>query len=314
MTASTSPMDAAAAPAAHDLRRATDVAQLPAGAHVTSGDPAPGLRRTASSIDPAVLGVAGCAPGTVHLVGAGPGDPGLLTLAAAALLSTADVVVYDRLAPAAVLALAPARAERICVGKQPGRHVWTQRQIDRLLVDEARRGRAVVRLKGGDPFVFGRGGEEVLACAAAGVPCQVVSGVTSAVAAPAAGGIPVTHRGVAAGVAFVTGHEDPTKPSAQADLAAVARFPGTLVFLMGVGNVRRISEALVAAGRPPTEAAAIVRCGTTPDQHTLTAELGTIADEVIRAGIRPPATIVVGDVVGLAPAIAAATAAAATAR
>jgi uroporphyrin-III C-methyltransferase len=246
-----------------------------------------------------MLGLEPARRGHVYLLGGGPGDPGLLTMRAAALLQTADLVAYDRLSPAEVLALVPADAERICVGKTADRPGWDQAEIGRLLVNEARAGKAVVRLKGGDPFVFGRGGEEALACRAADVPVTVVSGVTSAVAAPAAAGIPVTHRGVATGVAFITGHEDPAKPESQIDWEALARFPGTLVFLMGVGNVGRIAGMLMANGRGPDTPAALVRWGTTDRQEVLSAELVTIADDVRRSGMASPAAIVVGDVVAL---------------
>lgn len=255
------------------------------------------IERVPPRIDPARLGLRGCEPGRVYLVGAGPGDPGLLTVRAAALLATADLVAYDRLAPDAVLELIPSGAEALRVGKRPDRHSWTQEEINDLLVGEARRGRAVVRLKGGDPFVFGRGGEEAMACREAGVPVEVVSGVTAAVAAPGAAGIPVTHRGVAPGVAFVTGHEDPAKDEPQVDYEALAAFPGTLVFLMGVGNVGRIAGMLMAHGRDPATPVALVRWGTTDRQELLRSDLASVADDVRRAGLRPPATIVVGDVV-----------------
>ena len=257
------------------------------------------VARAAAPIDPAALGISGARPGHVHLVGAGPGDPGLLTMRAAALISTADLIAYDRLSPAEVLDLAPAHAERICVGKTVDRPGWKQEDTNALLVAEARAGKAVVRVKGGDPFVFGRGGEEALACAAAGVPYEVVSGVSSAIAAPAAAGVPVTHRGVATGVAFVTGHEDPTKPDTQVDWEALARFHGTLVFLMGVGNAGRIATMLVANGRRPDTPVAVVRWGTTDRQEVLTSTLVDLADDITRAGVRSPATIVVGDVVAL---------------
>jgi uroporphyrin-III C-methyltransferase len=259
----------------------------------------PDMTRDARTVDPAALGIEPAHPGHVYLVGGGPGDPGLLTMRAAALLQTADLVAYDRLSPAEVLALVPSDAERICVGKTVGRPGWDQDDIGQLLVNEARLGKAVVRLKGGDPFVFGRGGEEAIACREAGVPVTVVSGVSSAAAAPAAAGIPVTHRAVATGVAFVTGHEDPTKPESQVDWDALARFPGTLVFLMGVGNVGRIAGMLMANGKAPDTPAALVRWGTTAEQEVLSADLVSIADEVRRSGFRSPAAIVVGDVVRL---------------
>ena len=255
-------------------------------------------------LDPARLGAREARPGTVHLVGGGPGDPALLTVRAAALLATCDLVAYDRLAPAEVLELTPPQAERICVGKTVDRPGWSQEQTNRLLVEQARAGKAVVRLKGGDPYVFGRGGEEALACRAAGVDVEVVSGVSSAVAAPAAAGIPVTHRGMATGVAFITGHEDPSKGDDQIDWEALARFHGTLVFLMGVGNLGRITGMLLAHGRAPDTPVAIVRWGTTGRQESVTSDLVGIADAARRAGVASPATIVVGEVVDLAEVLA----------
>jgi uroporphyrin-III C-methyltransferase len=256
-------------------------------------------------LDPARLGARPATPGTVHLVGGGPGDPALLTVRAVALLATCDLVAYDRLAPAEVLELVPPQAERICVGKTVDQPGWDQADTNRLLVAEARAGKAVVRLKGGDPYVFGRGGEEALACREAGVEVEVVSGVSSAVAAPAAAGIPVTHRGVATGVAFITGHEDPTKPDSQIDWEALARFHGTLVFLMGVGNLGRIAGMLLAGGRAPDTPVALVRWGTTDRQEVLTGDLVGIADAARRAGVASPATIVVGEVVDLRSLLAA---------
>jgi uroporphyrin-III C-methyltransferase len=248
-------------------------------------------------------------PGTVHLVGAGPGDPGLLTLRAVRLLQTCDLVAYDRLAPPEALTLLPPTAERLAVGKpDPAAALtaggvppagWTQDDIGDLLVQAAREGRAVVRLKGGDPFVFGRGGEEAIRCHEAGVPVEVVSGVTSAVAAPAAAGIPVTHRGTAAAVAFVTGHEDPGKQDAQLDWPALAAFPGTLVFLMGVRALPLIAARLLAGGRAGTTPVGVVRWGTTEHQEELVSDLDSVVADVASAGIGSPATIVVGDVVGV---------------
>lgn len=262
------------------------------------------MTRALPAIDPTSVGLDAAEPGRVYLLGAGPGDPGLLTLRAATLLSTCDLVAYDRLAPQEVLDLVPADAERICVGKTADVKGWPQDDIGALLVNEARSGKAVVRLKGGDPFVFGRGGEEALACREAGVPVEVVSGVSSAVAAPAAAGIPVTHRGIATGVAFVTGHEDPTKPDSQVDWDALARFHGTLVFLMGVRTLDRIADQLLAHGRRPDTPVALVRWGTTERQEVLTSDLVSVATDAATAGIAAPATIVVGDVVALRPLIA----------
>src|SRR6266700_2568183 len=214
---------------------------------------------------------------TVYLVGAGPGDPGLLTVRGAELLARADVVVYDRLVDPSLLDLAPVDAERIYVGKAPGRTEIEQADINELLVEHGR-GRAVVRLKGGDPFVFGRGGEEAEALAAAGVPFEVVPGITSAIGAPAYAGIPVTHRGVSTHFTVVTGHEDPAKGAADVDWEALARAGGTLVILMGAGRIDEIARRLVAAGRAPDTPVAAVRNGTRPDQHTTRTTLAAIAD------------------------------------
>ena len=243
-------------------------------------------------------------PGTVHLVGAGPGDPGLLTLRGARLLETCTLVAADRLVAPELLDLAPVTATRRDVGKGPGAG-WSQQEIDRLIVRAAQAGHAVVRLKGGDPFVLGRGGEEAAACVAAGVPFEVVPGITSAIAAPAAAGIPVTHRGAAPGFAVVTGHEDPGKPDRQLDWGAIAAFPGTLVVLMGIGSIHGITAQLLANGRSPTTPAAVVRWGTTHRQQVVEAPLVDLADAVRRAGLRSPATIVVGDVVAMRAVLAA---------
>jgi len=232
---------------------------------------------------------------TVYLVGAGPGDPGLITVRGADALARADVVVYDRLASAELLHLAPAHAELVSAAKAPARAELSQDEINALLVARARAGATVVRLKGGDPFVFGRGGEEAEALAAAGIPFEVVPGVTSAIGAPAYAGIPVTHRGVSTHFTVVTGHEDPTKPSTDVDWAALARTGGTLVILMGAGNVGEIARQLVDNGRAPTTPVAAVRNGTRADQETVRATLATIGE----AGVRAPSAIVVGDVAAL---------------
>jgi uroporphyrinogen III methyltransferase / synthase len=232
---------------------------------------------------------------TVYLVGAGPGDPGLLTRRGEALLRGADVVVYDRLAPRALLELARPGAELVDVGKAPGDVVMTQEDISGLLVARGAAGLEVVRLKGGDPFVFGRGGEEAEACIAAGVPFEVVPGITSAIAAAAYAGIPVTHRRVSTSFTVVTGHEDPTKGGSDTDWDALARAGGTLVVLMGAGRVGEIAKALIAGGRDESTPVAAVRYGTRPDQRTIRATLGTVAE----AGIESPSAIVVGDVAAL---------------
>jgi uroporphyrinogen III methyltransferase/synthase len=230
---------------------------------------------------------------TVHLVGAGPGDPGLLTVRALEVLRRADVVVYDRLSQESLLDLAPPEAERIDVGKAPGHVRLAQESINDLLVQRGREGGTVVRLKGGDPFVFARGGEEAAALAAAGVPFEVVPGITSAIAVPAYAGIPVTLRHSSTSVTIVTGHEDAgAGAEGSVDWEAVARVGGTIVILMGVARIGRIAEALMAAGRPPDTPVAAVQWGTRPEQVTVRATLGTIAGR----DLGTPSTIVVGDV------------------
>jgi uroporphyrinogen III methyltransferase / synthase len=236
------------------------------------------------------------APGIVFLVGAGPGDPGLMTARALELIVAADVIVHDRLIPRDSLAAARPDAELLYVGKDPGDASVPQEGIDQLLIDRARQGKLVVRLKGGDPFVFGRGGEEAGSLADAGIPFEVVPGVTAGVAAPAYAGIPVTHRDDASAVAFVTGHEDPEKEDSALDYEALASFPGTLVFYMGVKALPRIAERLIAAGRDASEPAAVVERGTLPGQRTITATLEGIAAAAEQADIRPPSVTVVGPV------------------
>jgi uroporphyrinogen III methyltransferase/synthase len=234
--------------------------------------------------------------GVVYLVGAGPGDPGLVTLRAADLIAGADVVLHDRLIPSAALARARSDAELVYVGKQPGSVERSQREIEELMVERARAGRSVVRLKGGDPFVFGRGGEEAEALVAAGVPFEVVPGVTAGVAAPAYAGIPVTHRDDASAVAFVTGHEDPAKDDSALDWTALASFPGTLVLYMGVKRLPRIAERLIAAGRDSSEPAAAVERGTMAGQRTVTATLAELPEAVAEAGLGAPAIVLSGPV------------------
>jgi uroporphyrinogen III methyltransferase / synthase len=234
--------------------------------------------------------------GVVYLVGAGPGDPGLMTARSLALIAAADVVFYDRLIPDGALAGAREDAELVYVGKRPGAPSAPQEEIGQRLVDAAKAGRSVVRLKGGDTFVFGRGGEEGEALRAADVEFEVVPGVTAGVAAATYAGIPVTHRDDASAVAFVTGHEDPEKGEAALDWEALARFPGTLVFYMGVKRLPENAAALIAAGRDPEEPAAAVERGTMAGQRTVEATLGTIAEAVEREQVGAPALIVVGAV------------------
>ncbi len=233
--------------------------------------------------------------GIVYLVGGGPGDPGLLTLRGLDCLRKAEVVVYDRLANNLLLDYAP-QAKLIDAGKEPDHHPIPQERINSILIEEARRGQIVVRLKGGDPFVFGRGGEEAQALAEAGILFEVVPGVSSAIAVPAYAGIPVTHRGMAASVAFVTGHCAKSEPL-DLNWEALAQGIDTLVFLMGVHNLPAIVASLKEAGRPSETPVALIEQGTLPGQKVLA---GTLANILDKAGeIRPPAIIVVGEVVNL---------------
>src|SRR4051812_34925293 len=242
--------------------------------------------------------------GIVYLVGAGPGDPGLMTRRSLELIESADAILYDRLIPPGALDGARPDAELRYVGKEPGAAALSQEETNALLVELGRAGRRVVRLKGGDPFVFGRGGEEAEALAGAGVPFEVVPGVTAGVAAPAYAGIPVTHRDAASAVAFVTGHEDHEKADSALDWEALARFPGTLVFYMGIRNLGGIAERLSAAGRDRGEAGAGVGRGRSPGQRTVVDTLAGIAERVDAEGIRPPAITLVGAVAELRETIA----------
>ena len=238
-------------------------------------------------------------PGRVCLVGAGPGDPELLTARALRLIAQADVILYDRLIGVEALAGARPQAELLYVGKEGGAHAVPQERTTELLIEHARAGRLVVRLKGGDPFVFGRGGEEAEALRAAGIAFEVVPGVTAGIAVPAYAGIPVTHRDHASAVALVTAHEDADKPDASLDYKALAVFPGTLVLYMGVGRLESVTSELMRAGRPASEPAAVIERGTLPGQRTVRATLGTIAERSAAAGIRPPAVTVLGAVAAL---------------
>ncbi len=238
-------------------------------------------------------------PGKVYLVGAGPGDPGLLTLKGKECLEAADVVLYDYLANPVLLQYAPARAERIYVGRRGRGQYQDQADINRLLIDRAQNGNVVVRLKGGDPFVFGRGGEEAEAVAAAEIDFEIVPGVTAAVAVPAYAGIPVTHRTLASTVTFVTGHEDPTKPETQLEWPKLASASGTLVFMMGMKNLPSIVRQLLLEGRSSSTPAAAIRWGTKADQQTIVGTLGDIVSKAEAAHLEPPTVIVVGEVVRL---------------
>ena len=236
--------------------------------------------------------------GKVYLVGAGPGDPGLLTRKGERVLSAADVVVYDRLLDPSLLELAP-NAETVFVGKERGRQALRQNEINDLLVAEGLAGKTVVRLKGGDPFVFGRGGEEAQALAAARIPFEVVPGVTSAVAAAAYAGIPVTHRGVSTSVTIVTGSEDPTKGQTSTDWAALAKTGGTLVALMGWATLPGIVQTLRENGMSGETPVALVQWGTWSGQHTITGELANIVERGKQAGIGAPVIVVIGEVARL---------------
>lgn len=237
--------------------------------------------------------------GKVYLVGAGPGDPGLITLKGKECIEKADVIVYDYLAASSLLAYARKDAQCIYVGKKGGDHTLPQHEINRLLAEKARSGLTVTRLKGGDPFIFGRGGEEIEVLAEAGIPFEVVPGITSAVAAPAYAGIPLTHRKYTSTLAFVTGHEDPQKETSSIDWQALASGIGTLVFFMGVKNLGNIVQQLVKHELSPQTPVALIRWGTTPRQTTLIGTLENIVQKAEKSGMKAPAIIVIGDVVGL---------------
>jgi uroporphyrinogen III methyltransferase / synthase len=237
--------------------------------------------------------------GIVYLVGAGPGDPGLLTIRGKECLEQADVVLYDYLANPALLQYAPADAERIYVGRRGRGQYQAQSEINRLLIERAKAGQVVVRLKGGDPFVFGRGGEEAESVAAAGVPFEVVPGVTAAIAVPAYAGIPVTHRTLASAMTVVTGHEDPSKGTTVIDWPKLAGTSGTLIFMMGMKTLPTIVSRLLEEGRSSETPVAAVRWGTRADQRTIIGTLRDIVDKTARARLEPPTVIVVGEVVKL---------------
>jgi uroporphyrin-III C-methyltransferase/precorrin-2 dehydrogenase/sirohydrochlorin ferrochelatase len=237
--------------------------------------------------------------GSVALIGGGPGDPGLITVLGRRMLADADVVVTDKLAPRALLADLDPDVEVIDAGKAPHAHNLTQSQINELIVARALAGKRVARLKGGDPFVFGRGGEEALACVKAGIPFQVVPGVTSAIAVPAYAGIPVTHRGITQDFSVVSAHLDPSHPGATVDWEALAQSTGTLVLMMAVAHLDAVATELIKRGRAAATPVAVISDGTTPDQHVLTSTLGDVAADAAAAGVRPPSVVVIGDVVKL---------------
>jgi uroporphyrin-III C-methyltransferase len=237
------------------------------------------------------------ARGRVSIVGAGPGDPELITVRALARIRTAEVLIYDRLVDPALVAEAPAAAERVFAGKARGFAALKQHEIEALLIAWALAGKHVVRLKGGDPYVFGRGGEEVASLVAAGIPVEVVPGVSSALAAPASAGIPVTHREFSSSLTIVTGHEDPKKPGAAVDWDWLAASNGTLVILMGLSQLPGIRDRLIAGGRSPETPAAAIASGTLPNQRVVSATLADLPEVVAAAQFVAPALVVVGDVV-----------------
>lgn len=235
--------------------------------------------------------------GRVSIVGAGPGDPELITMRGLARIRAADVLVYDRLVAPELVAEAPPTAERVFAGKARGFAALEQREIEALLIARAALGKHVVRLKGGDPYVFGRGGEEVAALVTAGISVEVVPGISSALAAPASAGIPVTHRELSSSLTIVTGHEDPTKPEAAVDWDWLAASNGTLVILMGFSQLSGIRDRLITGGRSPETPAAVIAAGTRPDQRVVMATLADLPDAVIAAQLVAPALVIVGDVV-----------------
>lgn len=234
-------------------------------------------------------------PGKVYLVGAGPGDPELLTVKALRLIRSANVILYDALVGDGIRELFPSGAVLVDVGKRADKHRYPQEEINRMLVDMASSRGTVVRLKGGDPYVFGRGSEEAAELARNGIPYEVVPGITSAIAAPASAGIPVTHRGLASAVTFVTGHEDPGKAESSIDYRALAALGGTLVILMGIERLAENVKALLDAGKGPETPVAIVENGTTAEERVTSGTLGDIVDRA--RGVKAPAVIIVGDVV-----------------
>ena len=238
---------------------------------------------------------------TVFLVGAGPGDPGLLTVKGNNCLQIANVVVYDRLMDDSLLDLVPSDCERIFVGKSRGRQAFTQDEINQILIDRGRENRIVVRLKGGDPFVFGRGGEEAIALRTAGINFEIVPGITSSIAAAAYAGIPVTHRGIATNFTVISGSEDPTKPTSMVPWDVLAKTQGTLVVLMGWASLPKIIEVLIENGRKADTPISLVQWGTWTKQKTVTGILTDIVDKARNENLGSPVVAVIGDVVNLRP-------------
>jgi len=237
--------------------------------------------------------------GKVYLVGSGPGGTGLLTRRARDVIDAADVVLFDQLPGDEILSTLPARAEKIDCGKFGGRHTLEQDAIEALMIEKARKGKVVVRLKGGDPFLFGRGGEELETVRAAGIAVEMVPGISSALAVPASVGIPLTHRNYASQVTIITGHEDPTKGDSALDWQLLGKSRGTIVILMGVANLPMIAMMLVQNGKDPETPVAIIERGLRRDRRVTVADLGSVAEAAKRAGVRAPAVIVIGDVVKL---------------
>ena len=237
--------------------------------------------------------------GKVYLVGAGPGDPDLISVKGLRLLRRADIVIYDRLIPFELLLEPRPEAELIDAGKQPTRHRLAQTDINACLIDRARAGNTVVRLKGGDPLIFGRGGEEAMACHEEGIPFEIVPGVSSAFAVPAYAGIPLTHRQVSSSFTVITGHEDPAKPESSINYSALAQLGGTVVIMMGVNRLGEITNQLQKHGMDNLTPAAIIEWGATPRQRTIVGKLDTVADLALAHDIQPPAITVVGEVVRL---------------
>jgi uroporphyrin-III C-methyltransferase len=237
--------------------------------------------------------------GKVYLVGSGPGGEGLLTKRARIVIDAADVILYDQLPGEAILRSLPEHAEKIDCGKYGGKHVMEQDEIEALMLERAQRGMNVVRLKGGDPFLFGRGGEELETVRGAGIPVEMVPGVSSALSVPASVGIPLTHRKYASQVTIITGNEDPTKPGAALDWALLAKSRGTIVILMGVANLSKITDALIQNGKAPETPVAIIERGMRKDRRVTTGSLAGISDAAQKNHVKPPAVIIIGDVVTL---------------